>query len=168
MIDLKEKYADKLRWGDFGIDYTESRENPNEHCFSLAMYWEDVETLLAEIKTNDRRYRMAQDRANNDIERLSAEHDGVKAKLRDALDGLRLEREAKDALIAEIKKIEANADYHADANVALVGDVERLTAEGANYRIALEQIRDSELAMSDIIDLATIVLEPVSTGQADE
>ncbi len=75
---------------------------------------------------------------------------------------------AIDALCAEIKKIEANADYHADANVALVGDVERLTAEGANYRIALEQIRDSELAMSDIIDLATIVLEPVSTGQADE
>ena len=29
--------------------------------------------LCAEIKTNDRRYRQAQDRANNDIERLSAE-----------------------------------------------------------------------------------------------
>ena len=34
----------------------------------------EIETLLAEIKDNNKTYRMAQDRANNDIETLTAEN----------------------------------------------------------------------------------------------
>ena len=41
----------------------------------------EVSRLSAEIKTNDRRYRMAQDRANDDIERLSAENSRLEDEL---------------------------------------------------------------------------------------
>ncbi len=52
----------------------------------LTEAYTENERLSAEIKANDRRYRMAQDRANNDIERLSAENSALVDALEQAME----------------------------------------------------------------------------------
>ncbi|KKK86617.1 hypothetical protein LCGC14_2761430, partial [marine sediment metagenome] len=92
-------------------------------------YW----TLLAEIKTNNKTYRMAQDRANNDIETLTADIDEYQQQQDEIIVALGSKGILPSEIVSKVRSLLAESKLLEDAAYAFMRHIQDQIEQEAGW-----------------------------------
>jgi len=115
-------------------DQWESVNKSRQHWIEQANKLEaENETLLAEIKANNRTYRMAQDRANNDIETLTADIDEYQQQQDEIIVALGSKGILPSEIVSKVRSLLAEGRLLEDAAYAFMRHIQDQIEQEAGW-----------------------------------